>query len=218
MTIRQIAQQLRSQGHVVQYYVRKDGGVLIKEIDGQKYSGALGNLTARAMVGEKISTKRAGQLWKITYTGKRAEATLPDREIKNLLHKVQRKWRKAFYKGTGEIPPQGRKTQAKVAWNIKYKGREEAIRLLKEAEKYASGIAYTENIAHLADYTNTAGQHLNNQALMDLAQDIKTYGFMIKESSIQPAYKELYKLNKMQVLNLTPDAIASNVRRILELP
>ena len=47
MTIKQVITQLKSQGYKVEAYKRKDGGYLIKSINGQKFKGAAGNEMAR---------------------------------------------------------------------------------------------------------------------------------------------------------------------------
>ena len=54
MTLRELVKELRSQGHQVEYYNRKDGSILIRSIDGIDYKGASGNAVARAM-GEALN-------------------------------------------------------------------------------------------------------------------------------------------------------------------
>lgn len=213
MTIREIVNILQSQGHSISYYVRKDGGILIKEIDGQRFSGAMGNLYARAMTGQRLSVKRAEQLHKITYTGKRAKKYIEDREIKRLLQRVQRKWNKAFPHKRGEAPLQGLKTAKGVKWTIEHKGRAEAIRLLKEAERYASGKAYTENIQQLIYYVRDVARKLDSDLLHELADDIESNAWKIMENRIYPAYHELYQLEH----GIPVEEVVRNVRRVLEL-
>ena len=214
MNLKQIVNQLRNEGHSVTYYIRKDGGILIRTIDGQTFTGATGNMYARAMTGTTLSTKRATQLAKITWSGKRAAKHIEDREIKRLLQRVQRKWNKAFPHKRGEIPPVGLKTSKKVKWSIEHRGREETIRLLTEAERYASGKAYTENIRQLADVVEDSGNKIPSQELLDLAQSIRENAWMINEDSIKPAYDELYRLNQ----GAEPKDVAKNVRKILQIP
>ena len=65
MTMIEVVRELQQQGHQVDFYVRKDGGILVKSIDGKRYTkGASGNKEARAMVGEQaqISEARISQL------------------------------------------------------------------------------------------------------------------------------------------------------------
>lgn len=214
MTIREIIKTLTSQGHSVSYYIRKDGGVLIKSIDGRKFTGASGNIYARTITGQKLSSKRSEQLLKITYTGKRAKAYIEDREIKNMLQRVQRKWRKAFPRVDGKAPSVGRKTAKGVKWSLEHRGREETIRLLSEAERYASGKAYSKNIEQLAMYIEESSTKYQSEELLQLAQDIRDNAWMIREDSMKPAYEELYKLND----GIPPEEVARNVRRILQIP
>lgn len=213
-TMRDVVKQLRQEGHSVTYYVRKDGGILIKTIDGQRFTGATGNMYARAMSGETLSVKRAEQLTRITWSGKRAKSYIEDREVKRLLQRVQRKWNQAFPHKRGEIPPVGLKTSKKVKWSLENRGREETIRLLTEAERYASGKAYSENIRQLADYVEDAALKYESEELQELANSIRDNAWMILEESIKPAYDELYLLNKGH----DPREIAKNVKKILRIP
>ena len=193
MNLKQVVNTLRNEGHAVTYYVRKDGGILIKTIDGQRFTGATGNMYARAMTGATLSTKRATQLAKITWSGKRAASYFQDREIKRLLQRVQRKWNKAFPHKRGEAPEVGLKTSKKVRWSLEHKGREETIRLLKEAERYATGKAYSKNIQYLASEIKQAAEKLNSKALQELFEFIKENAWKIKEESILEAYHTLYE-------------------------
>ena len=67
MTLRQIATQLQKAGHQITYRTRSDGGILITSIDGQRFKGASGNILARKMTGQELSSSRGMQLRKITY-------------------------------------------------------------------------------------------------------------------------------------------------------
>lgn len=214
MNLRQLVNKLRQEGHSIVYYVRKDGGILIKSIDGQRFTGASGNKLARAMSGETLSVKRSEQLTRITWSGKRAKAYFEDREVKRLLQRVQRKWNKAFPHKRGEIPPVGLKTSKKVKWSLENRGREETIRLLTEAERYATGKAYSENIRQLADYIEDASLKYQSEDLQELANSIRDNAWMILEESIKPTYDELYLLNKGH----DPREIANNVKKILRIP
>lgn len=62
MTIKKSIKELRTRGYRVSYRQRKDGGILIKSINGQKYRGATGNSVARAILGQKLSEARQVQL------------------------------------------------------------------------------------------------------------------------------------------------------------
>jgi len=215
MNMRQVVDELRRQGHVVTFYTRRDGGILIKTIDGQKFTGATGNMYGRALVGEKLSTKRANQLSRITWTGKRAKSQISHKydAVKKQLERTQRIWRKAF----GKDSPVGKITAKKVKWSIEHRGEEETKRLLKEAERYAKGKAYTKNIQHLVDYIRDTADRVritspDSAMLLDnLADDMVSNAWMIKEEAIYPTYYELYKINQ----GIPIEDIVRNIRRIL---
>ena len=76
MTVKQIIDLLKQQGHKVDAYKRKDGGYLIKAIDGAKFSGAKGNEAARAMVNVSLSQRREKQLRSITPKAKTKAAKI----------------------------------------------------------------------------------------------------------------------------------------------
>ena len=213
MKVRQIINILRSQGHKVTYYERRDGGVLIKSIDGQTFTGATGNLYARAMTGQTLSVKRATQLGNITWSGERLKSQISykDYDVKKELKRIQKIWNKAFPKVNGKAPSVGRKTAKKVKWSIEHRGKEETMRLLKEAEKYAKGKAYSKNIQYLLELIEEAAESYQSNELKKLAEDIEDNAWLIEESSIKPAYEELYKLNDGK----PPKEVARVVRSIL---
>ena len=221
MTMRQIVENLRGQGHSIRYHVRKDGGILIKSIDGQKFTGATGNMYARAMSGTTLSTKRATQLANITWKGERGASQELGREVNRALIKVKRKWNKAFPHKRGEIPAVGVKTAKKVKWSLEHRGKEETLRLLSEAEKYAEGKAYSKNIEYLVarinDYVvkfKSIDGNADTEPLEQLAKDISANAWMINEDSIQKAYDALYELNH----GVAPHDVSKNVRTILQIP
>ena len=211
-TMRQVVDELRRQGHVVTFYTRKDGGILIKTLDGQKFSGATGNLYGRALVGEKLSVKRANQLSRITWTGERAKAQIPHKydAVKKQLERTQRIWNKAF----GKDSPLGKKTAKKVKWSIEHRGEAETMRLLKEAERYAKGKAYTKNIEYLVSYIREASKSYSSIELDELADYIVDNAWLIMEDTIEPAYRQLYRLNK----GANPKEVAKKVKKILFPP
>lgn len=220
-TMREVVSDLEKQGHSVTYYVRKDGGILIQSIDGQRFTGATGNMYARAMIGETLSTKRANQLSRITWSGKRAKSQISNKykKIKDKLKQVQRKWREAF----GVNPPVGKKTSKKVKWQIENKGVEETERLLNEAERYAKGQAYTKNIGYLVDRIldyaekfkiKNDGKPSDVQLkLINLADEIMDNKDKIMEKKILVAYEALYDLDH----GIPPEDVINNVRGILGL-
>ena len=210
-TMMDVVRELVSQGHSVSYSVRKDGGILIRYIDGVHYSGAKGNAMARSMVGATLSEAREKQLTFITRVRKK-KASLPD-EIEKAYQRAKRKWRKAFHSKEGKPHPAGYFDKRRIRWTMEHYGEEEAMRRIAEAEKYATGYAYTKNVQHLADYVLDAGQKYGSEELIQLAKDILNNAYAIKEEWIYPAYAKLYELNN----GVDPKQVASDTRRILRL-
>lgn len=213
MTMIEVVQTLQAQGHEIDYYVRKDGGILVKNIDGQKFpSGASGNAVARQMAGAQISEARVAQLKFATRARKFKKPTLDD-EVKKEWQRVKKKWNKAFKAKNGKPHPAGYFGWNRINRAIKEYGREEALRRIREAEKYASGVAYAKNVEQLAGFILDAGTKYNSQALTKLSQDVLENAYAIRDEWIYPAYEALYKLND----GVPPEQVASNVRTILRL-
>ena len=137
MTIRQIIPELRQQGYNVTYKTRRDGGVLITSINGERFKGAKGNIRARLLTGHVLNKRREAQLTKIT-----RERVLHPRKIpvetpldmESYRKRVMRKWRKAGL--TGSI---SKKNLRRI---IEDRGFEGAKTYLEEMERHTEGKAY----------------------------------------------------------------------------
>ena len=212
MTMMEIVRKLQEQGHSVDFYVRKDGGILIKKIDGETYpSGASGNARARQIVGADISEARIAQL-KYATRQQRKKTKLDD-EVDAEFKRVKKIWNKAFKAQKGKPHSAGYFGKSRIAYTLKHYGKEEALRRIKEAEKYVTGFAYDKNVKALAMMIKDAGNKYQSPELLKLADDIDEFAFTIKEAWIKPAYDELYKLNA----GVSPKEVAKNTRRILRL-
>lgn len=134
MKLIDLVKLLKEQGIDVKYRKRgeKEGkGIRITSINGNKFYGSTGNLEAQKML--KISLPK----------GAPRKQALPT-DIKKELTRAQRKFRKSGTKA-------GKPSTKNVRYNLEHKGEEETLRLLSQSERYASGLAYTENIDHLID-------------------------------------------------------------------
>ena len=213
MTIREVIIQLQAQGHSVDFYVRKDSGVLIKKIDNEVYpSGASGNARARQIVGATISEARVKQLKYATRQRQGKKPTLDD-EVEKEFRRVKAKWNKAFKSKGGKPHPAGYFGKKRIQYTIEKYGKKEALRRIREAERYASGIAYSKNVQILASFITTAGNNYNSPELIQLGLDVLDKAYTIKDEWIDPAYEELYKLNK----GMSPKEVARATRKILRL-
>ena len=209
----EVVRQLQAQGHEVDFYVRKDGGILVKKIDGERYpSGASGNARARQLAGASISEARVKQLKYATRQRKIKKPSLDD-AIEKEYQRVKRKWNKAFKPKNGKPHPAGYFGRGRIQYAVKHYGKEEALRRIREAERYASGVAYSKNVEQLAYFIKSAGATYQSQELEKLADDVLENAFSIKEEWIAPAYDELYKLNA----GVPPKEVARVTRAILRL-
>lgn len=213
MTMMEVVRQLQAQGHEVDFYVRKDGGILVKNIDGEKFTtGASGNARARQIAGASISEARISQLKYATRARKVKKPSLDD-EVRKEFERVKKKWNKSFKSKGGKPHPAGYFGWIRIKYAIDHYGRDEALRRIREAERYASGIAYAKNVEILAQYIRSVGEQLNSPELLKLSEDLIANAYSIKEEWIKPAYDELYKLNA----GVPPKEVAKNTRAILRL-
>lgn len=216
MTMLQTVVQLQAKGHKVEYYIRKDGGILVKSIDGVRYpSGASGNARARELAGTSLSEARGKQLKYATRTRKtyRRKNISLDEQLEREFARVKKKWNKAFKSKEGKPHPAGYFGKSRIKYAIEHYGKEEALRRILEAERYASGLAYSKNVEILGQFIKLAGDDLHSQELLDLAQDVLDNAYTIREEWIYPAYRELYKLDKGVPLK----EVVKNTRAILRL-
>ena len=214
LTMIQVVRQLQSQGHVVDFYVRKDGGILVKNIDGMKFpSGATGNAYARSLLGVSISEARKSQLKYATRVRTKPVKVQVDDAVKEEYKRVKKIWTKAFKSKGGKPHPAGYFGWQRIKRAYKQYGKAEALRRISEAEKYATGIAYSENVRILASFIMEAGNKYGSSDLVKLSEDLVANAYTIKDEWIKPAYDELYKLNT----GTSPKDVAKNVRSILRL-
>lgn len=209
----QIVAELQAEGHTIDFYVRTDGGILIRSIDGVRYpSGASGNARARQMVGASISEARIAQLKYATRAHKAKKPQLDD-EIEKEYRRVKRLWNKRFKAQGGKPHPAGYFGKSRIRETIKIYGKKEALRRIHEAERYASGLAYSKNVEHLASYILESAEKLNSDELRKLSEDVSENAYMIREEWIIPAYQKLYEINH----GLPIEQVVSDVRKILRL-
>ena len=213
----EVVRKLQEQGHKVEYYIRKDGGILIRRIDSQRFtSGASGNIMARSMAGVEISEARSSQLKYATRAKKQLRkfknVAVKD-ELKLEWQRVKKKWNKAFKAKGGKPHQAGYFSWAGIKYTFEKYGDEEAYRRIREAEKYASGIAYEKNVRELSIQIQFVADKIDSNELRQVAQELLDNAYMIKESWIKPAYEKLYQVNA----GVSANQIAQDLRRILRL-
>lgn len=207
-----IVKQLISAGYNIEYYVRKDGGILIREIDGQKYTGAKGNKIARSMVGATLSEAKQTQLaWnvkKLIKGVKKPKNKIAD-DLEEQLKKTQKAWRKNKVKS-------GRITKRKLRQYIKMYGEDEAMRYLQRAEKYAQGFAYVENVEALANAVSRLGLQYEKYKndFNDIAEGMLSIKEYFLEDWISKCYEVIYRCQQRA---MTPLECLRNLTRITGL-
>lgn len=218
-TMLSIVHELLSSGHQVDFYIRKDGGILVRSIDGQHFTGAKGNARARAMTGQTLSEARFKQLSYATRSHisavkeRKKGLPQPSDAVMEEYKRVKKIWNKAF-KSKGGVPHKaGYFSKRGVNYVYRTYGEAEALRRISEAERYATGVAYHKNVEHLAYFIEEVGDKFDSEELRKLSKDILANAYAIREEYIYPAYQKLYELNVGQ----DPKQVAQEVRRILRL-
>ena len=215
MNVKEMIEELRNRGYVVEARKRKDGGYIITKINGQTFKGAKGNTYARSVLGVELSQARMEQLsFNVNkyISGANKKATL-DQEMKKELRKVQRKWRK--HKVKGQI------SASKVKRHIKESGREEALEYLRRQSRYGEGLAYEENVEYLAKYIEDVALGMREkdnelaEASLKVANFVRSKINIFKEEWISPTYADWYEVIEMHYdPNVCAQAIIKTYNRI----
>ena len=132
--------ELIARGHKVNYYVRKDGGLVIHTIDGTHYSGKTGNVVARKILGIEISERRASQLSRINKEAKKIKAGELEK-TKSLPEKIKEQWDKTN-KALRKAYKHATITKRQVQQMLEEMGIEKTLDYLKEQERRSKGYAY----------------------------------------------------------------------------
>ena len=219
MTTLQAVHELMSGGHQIEFYVRKDGGILVKSIDGQRYTGAKGNAKVRQMTGIKLSEARFKQLKYATREHiasvkwrKQGKPPLDD-AVQKRYSEVKKQWNKAFKAKGGKPHSAGYFGKSSLRYSYEHGGKEATLTRISEAERYSSGIAYSENVRILVAFIRDAGNKHQSQELLKLADDIEMNSYAIREEWMEHAYDELYKADQ----GVDPKQVAQSVRKVLRL-
>jgi len=218
LTIREIIKMLQEEGHHIEFYERPDGGVLIKSIDGNHFSGASGNQLARSMVGVTLSESRSSQLTRITKARE-----LSDKELNKLLKQVQKQWAKTFgtkkeREAKGKASP-GSITSKKVRKIAEEQGKTKAEEYLKEHLKYAQGYAYEDNVRWLIkeiDRTHTMVRKISGSDELEMISIYIEFNIdEFREEWIFHSYQVLYEIQKeYNARLLTPSSLKEYCRRL----
>ena len=190
MTTEQMITELRKKGHKVNARKRKDGGMIIKSIDGRKFTGAKGNAEARRLLGVTLSEKRKSQTSHNVekfIKAKKKTKTLEDK-VKKRLRQVQKKWRKNKVKGELNAP--------NTKKYLKEYGYEATMAHLRTMERYGEGYAYEKNVEYLAQYIEGIAESIKDEQIKrevkNCAEVVRAYTEFFKDEWIQPIYSFWY--------------------------
>ena len=213
MTIREIIKDLKEAGYNVSFYERKDGGIRITRINGQTFSGSHGNQRAREIVGASLSEARVKALGKLktpkgkgSYNKRRKEKL--SEETKKEIQRLQRLYRKA---GKGE----GKPTIRNYRYILRTRGKKEAERLLKQAERRIMGYAYPENVDALLSRIKMDINKLRKVAHEDLSRAydrIKELKESFLDKWIYACYEILYD---MEIAIIDPNDAGQRILAII---
>lgn len=214
MTMMDVIEMLRDMGMEVSYTKRKDGGVRVNRIGNQRFTGSKGNAIAREMTGAVLSERRVAQLKTIrtpkgSWGHRKRVEKLEDETIKRI-RRVQRQMRKQGTKRTGIV------TQRNYRYVLKHYGKEEAERRLAQAERYATGLAYVENVDALVKRLELDNKKLKDSALTNAIELIKSKRESMKETQLSDIIDASYDMEKIAYQSKTATSIFYNkVKQIL---
>lgn len=209
LSLIEIIKLLQSQGHEVEYTHRKDGGYIIRRIDGRKFSQKVGNTIARTMVGAELSQARQVQLARIRLPKGKKYTKLEEvpEEIKKALRRVQRAWRKKHpdIRGTASMK--------NVRWHMRVHGKEETLKALDKSFRYSQGLAYIDNVNFLLQRIKSDLAKEPNSAMEIVYDLIERKALDMKEEWLQPLHYDC--LQEWEKEHITGEECARRMRDIM---
>lgn len=192
LSLIEIIELLQQQGHEVEYSHRKDGGYIIRKIDGRSFSGKAGNTFARNIVGAKLSQARQVQLAKIRLPKGKKQVKLEEvpEDAKKMLKKVQKSWRKKHpdIRGTA--------TMKNVRYFLRTHGKEATMQALDKSYRYSQGYAYIDNVNHLIERIRLDLSIEPSSDMEEIINLIERKMMDFREDWISPIYQALYEWEK----------------------
>ena len=192
MTVLNLVKQLQLKGYKVTYYKRKDGGILIRSINGQKFTAAKGNVHARQILGVEISQRRKSQLTKITKARPWYKTHIIEtpEDLESFRKSVMRKWKKAGLRGSI--------SKVNLKHMIADRGIEGAKQYLIEMERHTEGKAYYSQVEALIarieqDINAVSGDPEEVNWLLELKALIENRKEEFKVEWIFAIFDELYE-------------------------
>ena len=211
MTLKQIVNALKSQGHAINFRQRKDGSIVITRIDGKSYANKSGNAKARSLLGVTLTSAQRQQLEDIkTEKGKfghKKLSALP-KALKRELKNVQRHFKKLGVEA-------GMPTTANIRWYLTHpeEAPYSAKERLKEAERYSKGLAYSKAIEGMRrqlleniNYLREHGDKESAQRLVKIRAYLKAHAKDIKETQLAELANRIYDARRGSWKSVIADA------------
>lgn len=203
MTGKQVAENLREEGHKIEVYVRPDGGIRITKIDGIKFSksNSDGVNFARGLLGENLSKKayeqrRANE--QATREGKqRQRMKYPTLTIRKCDTPETRKKKLAVKRKLRKARRHRKVNMRQVSQKLRREGYEKTITSLENIAKHDAGLAYESAVEALADFTKEileqAGEEMRAARCFDKLVANKQ---AFPDASIVATYDTLYDVQQ----------------------
>ena len=216
----------------VEYVKRKEGGIIIKSINGVKYKGKSGNVYFRKLTNTTLSTAqkeaiRAGSSKKKAIAEAKAQG-LPKprkaRKKKSLklgkqLSKRLRKTRKAF-KELDENQKRivGTPTRKKILQSLKREGRKATTQKLKEAERYAKGKIYSAQMEFIIKRIEETAD-MRGEDVSELVDFLRSHKNSFYEERFIAFKEEMYKweintISYETLLETTKQIFRTNISKL----
>lgn len=219
MTLKNVVERLRSQGHSVSYVARKDGSIRVTKIDGMKFESksSKGNAMARSMAGQSLSQRQVAQRTrqlKNIARKRHTKKTALSPQMRKLIQKTQRRIRKA----SGSTATVTTKT---VRARIEQYGTKATKRHLERLARHFEGWAYEENVEALVSRLTKLAEDTKSAKLAAVAKKIHRMRKSFKDAWIKAINEITYDILKpasvaqFGSLSVLGDALADRIEIII---
>lgn len=218
--------------YTVVYEKRKEGGIIIKSINGVEYKGKSGNVYFRKLTNASLSTAqkeaiRAGSSKKKEIAKAKAQGLPKPRKAKKKkplklgkqLSKRLRKTRKAF-KELDENQKRivGTPTRKKILQSLKREGRKSTIQKLKESERYAKGKIYSAQMEFIITRIEESAE-MRGEDVSELVDFLRSHKNSFYEERFIAFKEELYKWESNMIsfetfLETTKQIFRANISKL----
>ena len=216
----------------VEYVRRKEGGIIIKSINGVKYKGKSGNVYFRKLTNTTLSTAqkeaiRAGSSKKKAIAEAKEQGLPKPRKARKKkpvklgkqLSKRLRKTRKAFNElDENQKRIVGTPTRKKILQSLKREGRKATTQKLKEAERYAKGKIYSAQMEFIIIRIEESAD-MRGEDVSELVEFLRSHKNSFYEERFIAFKEELYKWESNMIsyetfLETTKQIFRTNISKL----